>query len=178
MRCRGFTLIELLIALAIFIFLIMLAGPMYANLMGNSKIRNAAENTLTGVRLAQTLAVKSNRPVKFVVDTSAGGGWAVYAFDENLGDFALTPSQSYLWADGAAATSVTTQPAGASQLTFSGLGRVIANADASATLSEIDVTNSNVPLASRRPLHVVVSALSAPKLCDPNVLAPDPRACP
>ena len=73
---RGFTLIELLIALAIFAFLIMLAGPMYADFMGNSQIRNAAENTLTGIRLAQTHAVRNNRPAKFVIDpTPTTGGW-------------------------------------------------------------------------------------------------------
>jgi len=43
---RGFTLIELLIALAIFSFLLMLAGPMYARFMGNSQIRNAGDGML------------------------------------------------------------------------------------------------------------------------------------
>ncbi len=88
MRRRGFTLIELLIALAIFVFLILLAGPMYADFMGNSQIRNAAENALTGVRYAQTTAIKTNRPVKFVLNPAATtGGWAVYEFDENAGDY-------------------------------------------------------------------------------------------
>ncbi|TMH00654.1 MAG: type II secretion system protein, partial [Betaproteobacteria bacterium] len=60
-RTSGFTLIELMIALAIFAFLVFLAGPIYADFMGNSKIRNAAENTLTGIRLAQSNAIRNNR---------------------------------------------------------------------------------------------------------------------
>ncbi|TMG82912.1 MAG: prepilin-type N-terminal cleavage/methylation domain-containing protein, partial [Betaproteobacteria bacterium] len=46
MQLRGFTLIEMLIAVAIFAFLIMLAGPMYAKFMGNSQIRNAGDGML------------------------------------------------------------------------------------------------------------------------------------
>src|ERR1700676_1934950 len=121
---RGFTLIELLIALAIFAFLIMLAGPMYADFMGNSQIRNAAENTLTGIRLAQTHAVRNNRPAKVVVNPDpAAGGWSVYTFDENTGDFAIAAVDTYSWTEGAAKTSVTVVPDGATQVSFDGLGR-------------------------------------------------------
>ena len=179
MRCRGFTLIELLIAVAIFVFLILLAGPMYGDFMGNSQIRNAAENTLSGVQYAQTLAVKTNKPVKFVLNTAAVvGGWAVYAFNDETGDFEVSASQSYRWDDGASRTTVTAVPPAATQVTFNGLGRVTPNADASSSLTEIDVTNTTV--ASPRPLHIMISAVNntGTKLCDPAVVAPDARACP
>jgi prepilin-type N-terminal cleavage/methylation domain-containing protein len=180
MRRRGFTLIELLIALAIFVFLILLAGPMYADFMGNSQIRNAAENALTGVRYAQTTAIKTNRPVKFVLNPAATtGGWAVYEFDENAGDYFGGASQAYRWIDGALRTTVTPVPADATQVTFNGLGRVMPNADASTSLTEIDVTNTNISAASRRPLKIIIGAVnSGTKLCDPAVSAPDARACP
>src|SRR6202162_1902093 len=104
---RGFTLIELLIAMAIFAFLILIAGPMYADFMGNSQIRNAAENTLTGVRLAQTQAIRNNRPAKFVIDTTAAtGGWSVYLWDENTADYAVTALETYGWKEGGARTTV------------------------------------------------------------------------
>ena len=61
LREHGFTLIELMIALSIFAFLILIAGPMYADFMGNTQIRNGAENTLMGVRLAQTEALRGSR---------------------------------------------------------------------------------------------------------------------
>ncbi len=183
---HGFTLIELMIALAIFAILVVLAGPIYADFMGNSKIRNAGENTLTGIRLAQSNAIKNNRPTKFVIDPSAAGGWAVYAYDDEAGAsgaYALAAINSYSWADGAARTTVTVLPAGATTLTFDGLGRVVLNgfpqvADGTASLTRVDITNPTV--TTPRQLSVTVTALggsTATKLCDPLVIAPDPRSC-
>jgi type IV fimbrial biogenesis protein FimT len=175
---RGFTLIEILIALAIFAFLTMLAGPMYADFMGNSQIRNAAENTLTGVRLAQTNAVRTNRPAKFVIDFSATGGWAVYTFDDEIGDYAVVPVGTYSWTEGAPNTHVTPTPGGATEVTFDGLGRVLPNADATASLTQLDVTNINV--TTPRNLTILISAVggaNATKLCDPLAPVSDPRSC-
>src|SRR6266446_4207891 len=125
-RTSGFTLIELLIAIAIFALLIMIGGPMYADFMGNTQIRNAAENTLTGVRLAQTQAVRNNRPAKFVIDpTATTGGWSVYLWDENTADYAATAVEAYGWKEGAARTTFTVLPGGATEVSFDGLGRVI-----------------------------------------------------
>jgi type IV fimbrial biogenesis protein FimT len=182
-RTRGFTLIELLIALAIFAFLIMLAGPMYADFMGNSQIRNAAENTLTGVRLAQTHAVRSNRPAKFVIDPSAVGGWSVYTFNENTVAFDLVPVDKYNWTEGASKTSVAVLPLGATEVTFDGLGRIIPNDDATQAIQQINVTNT---LSNPRPLRVAISTPDltgtkpGTKLCDPDpgVATTDPRHCP
>jgi type IV fimbrial biogenesis protein FimT len=181
-RTRGFTLIELLIALAIFAFLIMLAGPMYADFMGNSQIRNAAENTLSGIRLAQTHAVRNNRPAKFVIDpTPATGGWSVFLWDENTADYAAGAVDTYGWKEGAARTTVTVLPGGATAVSFDGLGRVIPMPPAAtAPLTEVDVTNPSVSVGARKDLHVLISAIggtSATKLCDPAVPAPDPRSC-
>jgi type IV fimbrial biogenesis protein FimT len=180
MRTSGFTLIELMITLAIFAFLTFLAGPMYADFMGNTQIRTAAENTLTGVRLAQTSAVRNNRPAKFVLDTtSVTGGWAVYPWDENAGDFDPVAVEKYSWIEGASKTTATPTPAGATEVTFDGLGRVVTNLDATASLTRVDVTNTSV-VATPRKLSVLISAAggaSATKLCDPLVLATDPRSC-
>jgi type IV fimbrial biogenesis protein FimT len=189
MPARGFTLIELLIAMAIFAFLIMLAGPMYADYMGNTQIRAAAENSLNGVRLAQTHAVRNNRPAKFVIDpTAATGGWAVYTFDENTGAYAVLPEDTYSWKEGAPKTTVTLVPAAATEVSYDGLGRIMPNGfpvpDGTATIQQINVTNTNV--SSPRPLRVAISTPDvngtrpATKLCDPDpgVASTDPRYCP
>jgi type IV fimbrial biogenesis protein FimT len=184
LRTFGFTLIELLIAMGIFVFLIMIAGPMYAEFMGNSQIRNAAENTLTGVRLAQTSAVQSNKAAKFVLDTSVAGGWTVSVYNDETAAYD-PPIQAYKWEEGASRTSVTPLPGGASTVTFDGLGRVVANgypavADGTASLTRVDVTNTSVT-AGTRALRIQISAVggtAATKLCDPAVsTSNDPRIC-
>jgi type IV fimbrial biogenesis protein FimT len=179
MRPSGFTLIELMIALAIFAFLVLLAGPMYADFMGNTQIRTATENTLSGVRLAQTQAVRNNRPAKFVIDpTVTTGGWAVFLFDEDTVDYAVSALDSYRWQEGAPKATFAPLPVGATEVTFNGLGRVIANTDATASLTRINVTNPSV--STPRDLSILISAVggtTATKLCDPLVLAPDPRSC-
>jgi len=174
----GFTLIELMIALSVFAFLIFIAGPMYADFMANSQIRNGAENTLAGVRLAQAEALRGNTQAQFVLDPSAAGGWQVTRLNDETGNF--DPVQSYKWADGASKTSVSTQPGTATEVTFNGLGRVIDNPDASARIQWIEVTNSNI--SAPRNLRVVVDAVTPTgiKLCDPaaSVASDDPRVCP
>jgi type IV fimbrial biogenesis protein FimT len=174
-RAPGFTLIELMIALSIFAILVFLALPMYAQFMGNTQIRNRAENSLTGVRLAQSTAIKANNLAKFVIDTN---GWAVYAWNDEIADFAVVPVQSYQFAEGASQTTHTLTPAAATKVTFDGLGRVVPDAS---SLTRIEVTNPSV--TNPRKLQVRISGIGGNtgiKLCDPDpgVDASDPRACP
>lgn len=178
MRHRGFTLIELMIGLAIFAFLIMVAGPQYADFLGNSQIRNGAENTLTGLRLAQTEAIRGNTQAQFVLDPSATGGWQVLRLNEDTAAFDIV-IQSYKWTDGAAKTTVTPNPSGATEATFSGLGRITDNPDASNKIKWIEVTNTNI--TTPRKLRVAIDPVTATgvKLCDPGVTdTTDPRFCP
>lgn len=175
MRPSGFTLIELMIALSIFAILVFLALPMYAQFMGNSQIRNAAENSLTGVRLAQATAIKGNSLARFVIDAN---GWAVYAWNDEIADFAVVPVQSYQFAEGASQTTHTLTPAAATKVTFDGLGRVVPDAS---SLTQIEVTNPSV--TNPRKLRVMISGIGGNtgiKLCDPDpgVDTSDPRACP
>ena len=174
-RTSGFTLIELMIALSIFAILVFLAFPMYAQFMGNSQIRNAAENSLIGVRLAQATAIKGNSLAKFVIDAT---GWAVYAWNDEIADFAVAAVQSYQFAEGASQTTHTLTPAVATKVTFDGLGRVVPDVN---SLTQIDVTNPSI--SNPRDLRVVISGIGGNtgiKLCDPDpgVAASDPRACP
>src|SRR5258705_1828083 len=157
---RGFTLIELLIELSIFALLIIIAGPQYADFMGNMQIRNGAENTLTGLRLAQSEAVRGNMRAQFVLDTSSTGGWDVSRWNDETDAFDIAV-QSYKWTDGASRAQVVA--GGLTKVTFNGLGRIIKPgdplSDGTAPITQIDITNPSVP--APRPLRVVINPATA-----------------
>jgi type IV fimbrial biogenesis protein FimT len=186
MRLRGFTLIELLIALAIFAFLIMLAGPMYAKFMGNSQIRNAGDGMLNGVQLAQSTAVRGNTLARLVVDPTVGtGGWRILETIEGLEPSPPNPIQVYSLTDGSPNVAVTTTPLGATQITFDGFGRIVdPNVDLTAPITCINVDHAT--MTGLRSLRVVISNTGTgigTKLCDPDpklllLVPPDPQACP
>jgi type IV fimbrial biogenesis protein FimT len=174
MRFRGFTLIELMVALAIFGLLLMLAGPQYARLMGDSQIRNAAEAMLNGVQQAQARAIHSNTLARLQVNM--GTGWQVIETIEGVDNVV----QVYSKIDGAPRAVVAPTPGDATQITFDGFGRIVPNADASSTLTCLKVTNPDVSSGARN-LNVAISSTGmgiGTKLCDPNVAATEPQGCP
>ena len=91
-RTRGFTLIELMIAVVIFAFLILLAGPMYADFIANSRIRNAGEALLNGVKQTQAEAIGATprRGSCSIPRSAARGG--VYAINPDEGRTTTAPS--------------------------------------------------------------------------------------
>jgi type IV fimbrial biogenesis protein FimT len=178
LRCRGFTLIELLITVTIFVFLIMLAGPMYGEFMANHQIRNATDALLNGVQEAQSAAVRSNTLARLLVDPATGtGGWKVFQTVD--GTEQAAPVQVYTVLDGAPKVSITPVPGDARQVTFDGFGRIVANADASPTLTCLKVTNLNVSTPHSLNVAIGIGGLSGgTKLCDPAAGAGEPQACP
>jgi len=170
---RGFSLIELMVALGIFVFLITLAAPMYGEFLANTQIRNAAENTLLGVRQAQAEAVKRNGQVEFVLATT---GWQVIELE--------TPSvvSSHEFVVGSPRAVVAAVPGDATQVSFNGLGLVMPNPDASPQLTRVNVTTTMV--STPKKMSVIVGALGGTagmKLCidDPVKFPPtDPQGCP
>lgn len=185
-RPRGFSLIELMIAVVIFALLILLAGPMYSDFIANSRIRNAGEALLNGVRQTQAEAVRRNTPAWFVLDPAVNPlGYKVYALNPDDGanddgsDAAHPwPVTPFVFADQGAA-NVSVEGGGLSTVTFDGLGRIIANADATASLTRINITSTAV--SNPRPLRVVITALGGSggtKLCDPAMASTDPAGCP
>jgi type IV fimbrial biogenesis protein FimT len=180
----GFTLIELLIAMALFAVLIAIAGPMFGQFLTNSQIRNAAETSFDGVRLAQQGAIKQNLLAQFVLIPPTG--WIAQVQDEDHPTGAYFPLQSYDRREGAPRVSLKGHPANAVMVTFNGLGRVVPNPDGTPSLSWIEVFNTNGSTGFR-PLNVVISATDAAvttftgtKICDPDtgVATTDPRHCP
>jgi type IV fimbrial biogenesis protein FimT len=105
------------------------------------------------------------------------------------------PEKLFCLADGAPYAQVAPTPGGATAVTFDGFGRIQCNTDntlvcdGTPNLQWIKVTNSKD--ASARELHVCITDQQAPnaagsvpvaasqiKLCDPNVAATEPQACP
>ena len=183
-RTRGFTLIELMIAVVIFAFLILLAGPMYADFIANSRIRNAGEALLNGVKQTQAEAIRRNTPAWFVLDPAVG--YKVYALNPTDGatddgsDAAHPwPVTPFVFVDQGGANVSVTGAGSLTTVTFDGLGRILPNADATASLTQIDITSTSV--STPRPLRVVVQALGGSggtKLCDPAMASTDPAGCP
>jgi prepilin-type N-terminal cleavage/methylation domain-containing protein len=160
---QGFTLIELMIAFAIFAGLLMLAGPMYAEYLGNAQIRNASESVLAGVRFTQAEAVRRNTDATF---TLTAAGWTVDTQDEEGN--AVAGLRAHKFIEGATDAKPTPN---AGIVVFNGLGRI----QAATTLAAIDFTNPKV--SSPRDLRVVIGVAGI-KLCDPKLAATDAAGCP
>ena len=168
----GFTLVELMIGLAIVAILMFSAIPSYTAWMQNTKIRNAADAVLNGLQLARAEAIQRNTNVQFVV--AADSGWSVSV---------VAPAQvvqTRTAGQGSAGVIATMTPGAATTVTFNALGRVVANADGSASISEVtfDVSAATLPATLTRELRVTVSPAGRARMCDPGVTEPtDIRNC-
>ena len=169
------TLIELMIGLAIAAILLMLAAPSYRDFIANTNVRNAAENTVAGLRLAHAEAVKRNAPVQFSL---VAGGWSVDEIDPSDGSVE-NAVQSYKYSEGAAKASIDSL-LGGSAITFNGLGRALpANFDGAALISDIQFSTTMV--SDPRILHVVVGndkTATGIRICDTKFASTDPAGCP
>ncbi len=141
----GMSLIELMIGLTIAAILLLLAAPAYRDFIAKTNVRNAAENTLAGLRLANAEAVKRNAPVQFSL---VEGGWSVDEVDPADGAV-VNAIQSYKFSEGAAKAVIDSLGAGAA-ITFNGLGRILpTNYDASKLITEAPARNiMRIPMAT------------------------------
>ena len=190
----GFTLIEMMIGLAVMGILLAIALPAFDQFLQNTKIRNAAELTMTGLNLARAEAMRRNSSVRFqmVSDlTSSCSGssvslnWVVSVVDPT-GACNQTPSdttapriiQKRSALEGTAGVAVATN--GASAAVFNGLGRVTSGgltqldfSSMQGVCEHVDPTNGN-----RRCLRILLSTGGQAKMCDPKVGDnTDPRYC-
>jgi type IV fimbrial biogenesis protein FimT len=170
-KMTGVTLIELMIAIALVSLLLLLGVPSYTQWIHNTQIRTATEAALNGIQTARAEAIRRNTNVEVVFNALPSSSWSVnIAGGETL--------QSRSGADGSASASVALLPAGATRITFSGLGRIVDPnpADGSVPLTQLDVTSTAA--AANRPLRVAVGVGGNVRMCDPAVSdASDPRKC-
>lgn len=169
MRSAGFTLIELMIVLVILAIMLMIALPNFAIWMQNTQIRTAGEAILNGMQLARADAIRRNVNVELRMDVSSGWTARVPSTGEVI--------QSRLAGEGSATALVTITPAGANTVTFNSFGSVVANADATATVTEIKIDSAAIAAADSRELCILVRAGGNVRMCDPQVAVTDTRAC-
>lgn len=171
-RQAGVSIIEALVVVALVVILVLLALPMGVDWLANSRLRTAAESMMAGLQLARAEAVRRNARIEFVLD--GGAGWTVQTV-------AGAVIQQRGAGEGTADVVVTPTPNDATLVTFDGLGRRRANADASNPVERIDLDLSanTLPPEKTRDLRLQIGVGGQVLLCDPNVTdTADVRICP
>jgi len=167
-KSAGFTITELMITIAILGVLVGIALPSFSQMLRNYQTRSAAESVANGLQRARAEAVSRNSSMQFVLGT--GTAWTV--------DYVTKPVPTDPPLDSRPSTdspyaTLSTTPAGATTITYNNLGQVVANADASATLSQVnfDATGGN------QSLRVVILAGGTSRMCDPSLPSTNVRSC-
>ena len=192
----GFNLIEIMVSLTVLAILIALGAPSFGEWLQNQQIRAATEAIVNGMQVARGEAIKRNLAVRMVLDPPASG-WTVCEASVATCDSTILANpvtavdaiQNRSAQEGTknafvTPTSADLPPAAATAVTFSPLGSVIANPDASPILARVDVGSTHgACLAASGPmrcLRVVVTGGGSIRMCDPTpgIVAPDTRACP
>lgn len=186
---KGFSLIEFMVAIVIVSLLFALAVPSYSSWIQNQQIRNAAESILNGIQIARSEAVKNNTSARLALCGLPSSSWEVLAASAvapapaaslacGAGSNAAAGEvrvQERTGQEGARLAQLTVTPNGATTVTFNSMGRVVANADGSAAITQIDVATAT----GDRPMRVTIGVGGNVRMCDPSPLlaASDPRHC-
>jgi type IV fimbrial biogenesis protein FimT len=176
---RGVTLIELMVAITLLSVLLGLAAPSFRVWVRNAQVRTVTDALQTGLRLAQTEAVRRNRQVVFFLtnsrtcDTSTsavadGTFWSIRTVPLLAGDPAEVVQCGVL-ADVASEVAIT----GAAAVCFNSLGRQVANASTGVTDGDCIVAPAGINVynvsaaGGDRPLRVQLSLGGQTRMCDP-----------
>lgn len=155
----GLTLPELLLGITILGILASVGLPSFQSWTVDTKIRTAAESVLNGLQRARAEAVSRNTGIEFIL--GAGSSWTVRVANP------ATIIESRSGSEGSKGVTGTTEPAGATTITYNSFGQIATNADASLTLTRVNLTASG----SSKPLSVTVNAGGSVKMCNPALAA-------
>lgn len=182
MLSKGVTLIELIIGIAIISVLFGLGLPSYGAWIQNSQIRTAAESIQNGLQLARAEGVRRNSNVELEFDALPASSWTVRIAVTGGGGEQIqrrpvenTANSTLTMFTGAPGAHVADSDAG--MITFNGLGRVIANRDAIPTFSRVDIDSTVLAAEESRELSVRAGTGGDVRMCDPQAVTGDPRAC-
>jgi type IV fimbrial biogenesis protein FimT len=169
---RGFNLLELMVVIGLIALILMTAVPSFQLYTQNAQTRTGAEALLAGLQVAKSEAIRRNVSVQMKI-LNGTTEWRVSLASDPDGTL-----QARTHEEGSANAIIEVIPGDADTVTFSGLGRITANADGTPPFTQITVDNDKIPVASdRRPLRIKIPTGGAFKLCDPAVAASDPRSC-
>jgi type IV fimbrial biogenesis protein FimT len=147
-----------------------LGAPSFFEWLQTSQTRAAAEAVLNGIQSARAEAIQRNKNVR-VKFTPPGTSWNVYE------DATSTLIQTRTKKEGTLNAVLTPTPAAGNTITFGPLGSVVTNSDTSATITQLDVTNSK--FAGARAMRIMITGGGSVRMCDPNasITVTDPRHC-
>jgi type IV fimbrial biogenesis protein FimT len=173
----GFSLIELMIGIAVFAITIAFGISSYRVWIQNTQVRNAAESIQNGLQRARGEAVKNNARVAFILGAGSQSNWTVNTISP-AGAVVVPAIESRVSNEGSGNVTRTVLPLLATTLTYGSLGTLVANADGSASLTQVNLTSSVLSAADARNLRIAISAMGGIKMCDPHLAAGSPASCP
>ncbi|MBA4381385.1 MAG: pilus assembly protein FimT [Sideroxydans sp.] len=157
-EAAGFSLIELIVGVAILGILTAVAVPNFQVWMKNSQVRTAAEAIANGIQLARAEAVTRNTNVEFVL--GANTSWVV----RTAAGVNIQSRESSEGSRDVTVTAVDSLGAATTTITYSNLGLIAPNADASESLAQVDFTAPD----ATRDLRVTIGVGGNARMCDPN----------
>lgn len=197
---RGFTIVELMVTIVLFSILMALAMPSFSTWIRNNKIRTVSDSLQSGLRNAQSEALRRSRQTVFSLTndkpvsatytaTADGTNWGVntVAATGMTGDPSVFV-QSGVLTDVGSGVQIT----GPAAICFNAIGRMVANASPGVTGANCALPTNNPPVHAYnitfadavagvdRPLRVLVALGGQVRLCDPAKTLSDanPDGCP
>lgn len=194
-KSAGFTLMEMMITLVIFIALVAISIPSMRSLWQNNQLRTSADSLLSGAQIAKSEAMKRNARVYFFL-TSTLSSDCVLGSDSRFWVVSLAPPngmcevfpsptiapqiiQTGRLADVTGNITVNATDSANSAayaVGFNGSGFVANNADASSSITNIDVDAPKMGTDAHQ-LRIQVSSSGRIKMCSIGADAGDARAC-